>query len=73
MHIAGLVWSGGYGVQRKVAGAEQVLRTPGEIAGMGLMGLGGAIAIVGGLLFVVVVLRAMRRPVVAARGVAAMR
>jgi heme/copper-type cytochrome/quinol oxidase subunit 1 len=61
MHIVGLVWSGGYGVQRKVAGAEQVLRTPGEVAGMGLMGLGGAIAIVGGLLFVVVVLRAMRR------------
>jgi cytochrome c oxidase subunit I len=65
MHIAGLVWSGGYGVQRKVAGAEQVLRTPSEIAGMGLMGLGGAIAIVGGLLFVVVVLRAMRRPAAA--------
>jgi cytochrome c oxidase subunit I len=64
MHIAGLVWSGGYGVQRKVAGADQVLRTPGEIAGMGLMGLGGAIAIVGGLLFVVVVLRAMRSPAV---------
>jgi cytochrome c oxidase subunit I len=60
MHIGGLVWSGGYGVQRKVAGAEQVLRTPAEIAGMGLMGLGGAIAIVGGLLFVVVVLRSMR-------------
>jgi cytochrome c oxidase subunit I len=60
MHIVGLVWSGGYGVQRKVAGAEQVLRTPAEVAGMGLMGLGGAIAIVGGLLFVVVVLRAMR-------------
>ena len=60
LHIAGLVWSGGYGVQRKVAGAEQVLRSPGEIAGMALMGLGGAIAIVGGLLFVVVVLRAMR-------------
>jgi cytochrome c oxidase subunit 1 len=37
-----------------------VLRSPGEIAGMGLMGLGGAIAILGGLLFVVVVLRAMR-------------
>lgn len=60
MHIVGLVWSGGYGVQRKVAGAEQVLRSTGEIAGMGLMGLGGAIAIVGGLLFLVVVLRAMR-------------
>jgi heme/copper-type cytochrome/quinol oxidase subunit 1 len=47
LHIAGLVWSGGYGVQRKVAG-------------MGLMGLGGLLAIAGGLLFVVVVLRAMR-------------
>ena len=61
LHIVGLVWSGGYGVQRKVAGAEQVLRSPGEVAGMGLMGLGGAVAIVGGLLFLVVVLRAMRR------------
>ncbi len=30
MHIAGLVWSGGYGVQRKVAGAEQVLRSTGR-------------------------------------------
>jgi len=62
MHIVGLVWSGGYGVQRKVAGAEQVLRSSSEIAGMALMGLGGLIAIVGGLLFVVVVVRAMRTP-----------
>jgi cytochrome c oxidase subunit I len=61
LHISGLVWSGGYGVQRKVAGAEQVLRTTGEIAGMGLMGAGGLLAIAGGLLFVVVVVRAMRR------------
>ncbi|AMO22482.1 hypothetical protein GCM10027034_28640 [Ramlibacter solisilvae] len=60
MHIVGLVWSGGYGVQRKVAGAEQVLRSTAEVAGMGLMGAGGAVAIVGGLLFIVVVLRAMR-------------
>ncbi len=60
MHIVGLVWSGGYGVQRKVAGADQVLRSPGEIFGMGLMGLGGLIAIIGGLLFVVVVWRALR-------------
>jgi hypothetical protein len=68
LHITGLVWSGGYGVQRKVAGAEQVLHSPGEIAGMGLMGLGGAIAIVGGLLFVVVVVRALRRPLAARPG-----
>lgn len=60
MHIVGLVWSGGYGVQRKVAGAEQVLSGGGEIAGMALMGLGGLIAIIGGLLFVVVVIRAVR-------------
>jgi cytochrome c oxidase subunit I len=62
LHITGLVWSGGYGVQRKVAGAEQVLRAPGEVAGMALMGLGGLLAIAGGLLFVIVVLKAMRRP-----------
>ncbi|MDE2613695.1 MAG: cbb3-type cytochrome c oxidase subunit I [Burkholderiales bacterium] len=60
MHIVGLVWSGGYGVQRKVAGSEQVLRSSGEVAGMGLMGLGGLLAIAGGLLFVVVVWRATR-------------
>ena len=62
LHIIGLVWSGGYGVQRKVAGSDQVLRSSAEVAGMGLMGLGGLIAIIGGLLFVVVVLRAMRAP-----------
>ncbi|MBE7420053.1 MAG: cbb3-type cytochrome c oxidase subunit I [Ideonella sp.] len=61
MHIVGLVWSGGYGVQRKVAGAGQVLRTPQEVAGMGLMGLGGLVAIIGGLLFVVVVLQSVQR------------
>jgi cytochrome c oxidase subunit I len=60
LHIIGLVWSGGYGVQRKVAGSEQVLRTTQEIAGMGLMGLGGLIAVIGGILFVVVIVQAMR-------------
>ena len=60
MHIVGLVWSGGYGVQRKVAGADQVLRSAGEVAGMGLMGAGGLVAIIGGLLFVVVMIRAAR-------------
>ena len=61
MHVTGLVWSGGYGVQRKVAGGEQVLRSTAEIMGMGLMGAGGLIAVAGGLLFVVVVLQAMWR------------
>ena len=58
-HIVGLVWSGGYGVQRKVAGAEQVLRTTQEVIGMGVMGIGGLVAVVGGVLFIVVVLRAL--------------
>lgn len=61
LHIVGLVWSGGYGVQRKVAGAAQVLRSPQEIAGMGVMGLGGLVAVIGGVMFIVIVLRAMRR------------
>jgi len=60
MHIVGLVWSGGYGVQRKVAGADQVLRGVPEVAGMALMGLGGLIAICGGVLFLVVVWRTVR-------------
>lgn len=60
LHIIGLMWSGGYGVQRKVAGTDQVLQTTAEIAGMGLMGLGGLLAIFGGLLFAVVVIRSMR-------------
>jgi len=59
MHILGLAWSGGYGVQRKVAGAEQMLTTLPQKIGMGMMGLGGLIAIIGGLLFVVVCLKCM--------------
>jgi len=59
LHIAGLLWSGGYGVQRKLAGGEQVLRTTEQIAGMGLMGLGGLLAVAGGILFAVVVLRCL--------------
>jgi cytochrome c oxidase subunit I len=67
MHIVGLVWSGGYGVQRKVAGAEQVLHSNGEVAGMALMGLGGAVAIAGGLVFVAVLIRALRQAAPAGR------
>lgn len=59
MHVAGLVWSGGYGVQRKVAGAEQQLDSIERVLGMGLMGLGGLISSIGGLLFLIIVLRAL--------------
>jgi hypothetical protein len=60
LHVLGLVWSGGYGVQRKVSGAEQVLRSTQEVLGMALMGAGGLVAVAGGLLFIVVCLTAMR-------------
>jgi len=61
-HIVGLVWSGGYGVQRKVAGGEQVLKSAQEVFGMGLMGLGGLVAVAGGVLFLIVVFRALLEP-----------
>jgi hypothetical protein len=59
IHILGLAWSGGYGVQRKVAGAEQALTTLPQKLGMGMMGLGGLIAVIGGIMFVLVCLKAM--------------
>jgi hypothetical protein len=63
LHISGLVWSGGYGVQRKVADGAVAARTLEQTLGMGMMGLGGLIAIVGGMLFVAAVIVAVvRRP-----------
>ena len=61
LHILGLLWSGGYGVQRKVAGAAQELHGFAQKAGMGLMGFGGLIAVIGGIIFLVVVFKALRR------------
>lgn len=63
LHVLGLVWSGGYGVQRKMAGAAQGLDTIERVAAMGIMGLGGLIAILGGVIFLVVVAQALlQRP-----------
>jgi heme/copper-type cytochrome/quinol oxidase subunit 1 len=59
LHITGLVWSGGHGVQRKVAGAAQALDGIEKVAGMGLMGVGGLVAVIGGLMFLVLVLRSV--------------
>jgi cytochrome c oxidase subunit 1 len=61
MHISGLAWSGGYGVLRKTPGGMDVLST-GVKAAMGFMGLGGLIAIIGGLMFVVVVWKSVKKP-----------
>jgi heme/copper-type cytochrome/quinol oxidase subunit 1 len=62
MHILGLVWSGGYGVERKVAGAAQALDSIERVAGMGLMGLGGLISSLGGLLIIIIVIKALLNP-----------
>ncbi len=51
LHILGLAFSGGHGVQRKTAGADQGLESLAQIGGMAVMGLGGLIAIIGGVLF----------------------
>ena len=60
MHVVGLAWTGGYGVQRKTAGLAQGVDRIGEIAGMGLMGLGGLISVIGGFLFLVVAYKSLR-------------
>lgn len=60
LHIIGLAWSGGYGVQRKTAGVAQGLEGFSQTAGMGLMGLGGLVSVIGGLLFLIVAWKSMR-------------
>ena len=57
VHIAGLAASGALGIQRKTAGAAQGLEGVWAKAFMGIMGLGGLLAVIGGILFVLVVLR----------------
>ncbi len=58
MHITGLAVMGGYGALRKDAASSQNIDT---ILGKALFFSGGSLAILGGLMFVVVVFRAMRK------------
>ena len=58
MHVSGFAWSGGYGALRKTPGMP--LDEKARIA-MGLMGGGAGLAAIGGLIFVIVVFRAMRK------------
>lgn len=59
LHISGLAWSGGYGVLRKTPGGFAEV-SAGVKAAMGLMGAGGLLAIIGGLMFVLVVIKSVR-------------
>lgn len=59
LHVSGLAWAGAEGIRRKTAGASQGLDTLERLLAMGVMGIGGLVAIVGGVLFLVIALRCM--------------
>jgi cytochrome c oxidase subunit I len=71
LHVAGLAFSGGHGVQRKTAGADQGLESLAQILGMSVMGIGGLIAIAGGVIYLVAISGTLRRSLPAARPQAA--
>lgn len=52
LFAAGLYLAGAHGVARKTYGSEQNLNTLGRIVGMSIMGVGGLVAISGGIAFV---------------------
>jgi cytochrome c oxidase subunit 1 len=52
LHAAGFYLAGLAGVARKTAGAEQGLDSAFKLGAMGLVGIGGAIAVIGGVIFV---------------------
>ena len=61
LHISGLAVSGAMGIQRKTAGAAQGLDSLSAKMAMGVMGIGGLLAVIGGILFVWIMLRAFMR------------
>jgi len=60
LHVLGLAWAGGYGMARKVGGSAESLDNIQQTMGMALMGIGGMIATIGGIMFLVIVIRSMR-------------
>ena len=52
LFMLGMFLAGSHGVQRKVYGSDQVLDNIGKFIGMGIMGIGGLVAIAGGASFV---------------------
>ncbi len=62
----GLFWAGGYGAPRKTAGAAQGLAEGwaeiGAKTGLYLNGIGALIAVIGGVMFILTVARALSRP-----------
>ena len=65
----GFALAGAYGLGRKQYGSEQHVRSLGEYFGLSVMGLGGLVAVAGGIFFLAVMLRrigAWRRPALTA-------
>jgi cytochrome c oxidase subunit 1 len=56
----GFAIGGAYGLGRKAYAAEQHVRSAGEVCGLVVMGVGGLVAVAGGLWFLFLVLREMR-------------
>ncbi len=52
LFAVGLYLAGSHGVARKTYGSEQNLNNLGKLVGMGIMGVGGIVAILGGITFV---------------------
>ncbi len=55
----GFALAGAYGLGRKQYGSEQHVRSLGEYLGLSVMGLGGLVAVIGGVFFLVVMLRSV--------------
>jgi hypothetical protein len=56
----GFAMGGIHGLGRKMYAGEQHVRTTGELVGLAVMGVGGLVATVAGVWFLVLILRAMR-------------
>ena len=56
IHISGLAWSGGYGVLRKTPGELEGVFSKAKLA-MAIMGTGAGLSVIGGILFVVAIIR----------------
>ncbi len=56
IHISGLAWSGGYGVLRKTPGELEGIFSKAKLA-MGIMGTGAGLSVIGGILFVIIIIR----------------
>ena len=62
LHALGFYLAGAEGAPRKTFGAAQGLHGVGELAAMAVVGVGGAVAVAGGILFVAQTLRCLLRP-----------